>query len=209
MLLLLLGLAAPACAGRWPITATSYATPLESDFGDKATEQVEWHYDGHRTRHRSLFAPGFAGRDSNDPRHEGIMGAGMEGCGIISPELHREDPVLMEAIAHGYHVLTLEHWDERTRTATFILTRYATADDGDPLVPGVSAAVREGGRAFPHGRWVRLYRDGQPAGYRHIHDECSSCEGDYHIDLYRRLDEPTPSGAWEAELMPAGFRPPR
>ncbi|HXT00137.1 MAG TPA: hypothetical protein VN915_05645 [Elusimicrobiota bacterium] len=201
------GLPGPASPRR-PITATWYAAPLESDFGARATEPAWWRLDGSREVHRSLFAPGFASRDARDPKHPGIRGVAMEGGGWISPRLHRGDVPLRAALASGFRVLTLENWDPARRKAEFILTRTPVAGDGAPLVAGVSAAVRPGDRLFPRGRWVRLYKDGAPAGERRIHDDCSSCETDDHIDLFQRLDDPLPDdGRWEAELLPAGFVP--
>lgn len=197
----------PPASARRPITATWYAAPVESDFGARATEPAEWRLEGSREAHRSLFAPGFASRDADDPEHPGISGAGMEGGGWLSPELHRNDAALSAALAAGYRVLTLERWDPARRKAEFSLTRAPVGADGAPLVAGVSAAVRRGDKLFPRGRWVRLYKDGAPAGERLIHDDCSSCETDAHIDLFQDLDAPVPDGRWEAELLPAGFVP--
>jgi hypothetical protein len=195
-------------AARRPILATWYSAPLETDFGARATEPAEWRLEGSRALHRSLFAPGFAARDADDPKHPGIQGAGMEGGGWIAPQLHAGDASLGAALAAGFRVLTLERWDPSSGKAEFVLTREPVGADGEPLVPGVSAAVRTGNRLFPRGRWVRLYKDGAPAGERRLHDECSSCESDGHIDLFERLDAPLPEGArWEAELLPEGFDP--
>lgn len=197
----------PPVSRRRTITATWYAAPLESDFGARATEAAEWRREDSPAVHRSLFAPGFTARDADDPKHPGIMGVGMEGGGWISPELHRGDADLSAALSAGFRVLTLERWDPARRRAEFTLTRAPVGGDGEPLVAGVSAAVRPGDRLFPRGRWVRLFRDGAPAGERRIHDDCSSCEADDDIDLYQRLDAPLPDGGrWEAELLPAGFR---
>lgn len=78
-----------------------------------------------------------------------------------------------------------------------------------PLVEGMSAAVRAGNKTFVTGRWVRLHKNGKQFGYRRIHDECSSCETDFHMDLYRNAaDTSIDGGAWEAELMPKGFKLP-
>lgn len=209
LLLPALLLATTATAAPVVIKVTSYATPLESDFGDKATQTVRWRIDGHKTFHESLFVPGFVSRDSDDPKHPGINGAGMEGCGWIDPALHKGDAALSAALAKGYRVLTLDRWVEKTKTAVFVLTKHPIGGgDGAPLVEGESASVREGNKAFPMGRWVRLYKDGKPFGARRLHDDCSSCETDYHIDLYRRLDDGSiTEGRWEAELLPAGFKP--
>jgi hypothetical protein len=206
-------LAAPAFSQTSPrvqVLVTAYATPLESDFGAQATEEVAWRLKGAFRIHRSLFAPGFASRETEDPKHPGIMGVGMEGAGWISPRLHGGDRDLAAALAAGYRVLTLDRWDERSRTGTFILTRDPLGGDDDlPLVEGVSAAVRAGNALFPTKRWVRLSLNGNPAGYRRIHDECSSCGIDAHIDLYQPVDSPiAEDGRWEAELMPPGFLPP-
>jgi hypothetical protein len=193
-------------SARRPIAATWYAAPLESDFAARATEGARWSLDGSSTVHRSLFASGFASRDAEDPKHPGIQGVGMEGGGWISPELHRGDTDLSAALAAGLRVLTLEHWDPARRKAYFSLTRAPLGADGEPLVAGVSAAVRPGNKLFPRGRWVRLYKDGAPAGERRIHDDCSSCEADNHIDLFQNLDDPLAGdGRWEAELLPPGF----
>jgi hypothetical protein len=204
-----LALAAVAAQALTPVTVTSYAVPVESDFGARATEKARWRLEGTKTTHESLFAPGFASRDSDDPKHPSVMGAGMEGSGWISPELHKDDPALSAALKAGYRVLTLDRWDPKLRKAFFILTkRPVGGDDGEPLIEGVSAAVRAGNKAFPTGRWVRLFKDGAPAGLRRIHDECSSCETDLHLDLFREADDTSVDGGrWEAELMPKGFKP--
>ena len=210
--MILLFVFAALCANAQParrlVKVTSYAAPLEADFGDKATEKAQWRLEGSKILHESLFAPGFASRDAEDPKHPGIMGAGMEGSGWISPDLHDGDRALSSALKAGRRVLTLERWDAKRRKATFVLTRGPVAGDGEPLVVGVSAAVRAGNRTFPSGRWVRLFKNGAPAGYRRLHDECSSCESDDHLDLYRAAgDLSVDGGRWEAELMPKGFRP--
>lgn len=200
-------MALPCAAARVAVRVTTYATPLESDFGRTPSERVVWRREGQARRHESLFVPGFASRDVEDPLHPGVYGAGMEGAGFISPELHQDDAALQSALKAGYRVLSLERWDEKTKTAYFLLTRRAVAADDAPLVAGRSAAVRRGDALFPEGRWVRLWKDGVDQGERLLHDECSSCEVDAHIDLYGPLDAPSIDGRWEAELLPPGHRP--
>lgn len=201
---LLSGSLIAAAPARRPVKVTTYSSPREEDFGDRATEPARWRLPGSRLEHASLFAPGFASRDREDPKHPGIMGVGMEGGGWLAPRLHRGDAALEAALKAGYRALVLERWDEAARTATFLLMRSPVGgDDGAPLVEGVSAAVRAGNRVFPTGRRVRLYRDGVFFADRKIHDECSSCESDDHIDLFERLDGPVlGAGRWEAELLP-------
>lgn len=205
-------LAASALAQTSPrrqVRVTWYATPAETDFGARAVEIAEWRRQDSKKVHRSRFASGFTSRRAHDPKHKDLMGVGMEGAGWIAPELHRDDAALSAALESGYRVLTLERWDAKRRKASFVLTRAPLGGvDDAPLVEGVSAAVRAGDKLFPAGRWVRLFKDGKPAGLRRIHDECSSCVGDDHLDLYE-----TPSGRddqearWEAELLPADFKP--
>lgn len=178
-----LAAAAPP-AGPVPVQLTTYATPSERDFGDDLTEKVQWKSPLDHKIHESLFVAGFAGRDSVDPVLPGVSGAAMEGAGLIDPMLHALDPDLGPMIRLGYRFLTLDSWNERARRAYFSLAKSPLAADGHSLAPGVSAAVRPRNKLFPRGRLVRLVCGGKPIGDRLIHDTCSSCKDDRHIDLY-------------------------
>ena len=166
------------------VRLTTYATPRERDFGDKPAERVRWQSPLDGRFHWSLFVPGFADRDSQDPLIPDASGAAMEGSGWIDPALHAGDPALSAALSKGYRVLVLEHWDERRRKATFSLAKTPLAADGRTLKEGVSAAVRAGNALFPVGSKVRVACGEREFGVRWIHDECSSCKDDDHVDLY-------------------------
>ncbi|MFI5346686.1 MAG: hypothetical protein ACHQ51_09965 [Elusimicrobiota bacterium] len=167
-----------------PIHLTAYATPRERDFGNKPSQRVRWQSPLDGRLYWSLFVPGFADRDSQDPLVPDASGAAMEGSGWIDPALHTNDRALAAALAKGYRVLVLERWDANKRTASFSLAKKPLASDGSPLREGVSAAVRARNGLFPDGRRVRIACGGRSLGERRIHDECSSCEDDGHIDLY-------------------------
>jgi hypothetical protein len=202
----LLFIAALAAAEPVPVRVTTYAAPSERDFGGAPTRRVSWKspLDG-RVR-SSLFVAGFVDRDADDPRLPGVSGVAMEGSGFIEPALHSGDAELASLLRRGWRVLVLERWDEKKRAATFTLAREPLAADGRALKAGLSAAVREGNALFPRGRRVRLVCGGKPFGERLIHDECSSCEGDRHIDLYVAAST-APAAVPDlctAELLPPG-----
>jgi hypothetical protein len=169
---------------------TFYSTPRERDFGTpgrNGTDTVT--YTGPEgARHQSRFVKGFAGRNSQDPVNKDISGAAMEGNGLIEPAFHNDDPYLKKAVAAGYHVLNLENWNEKTRTATFNLSRDVLGSNENPLREHLSAAVRTGDRLIHPGDCVGIVLGSREfIGYRLIDDSCSSCERDDHIDIY----EPT------------------
>jgi hypothetical protein len=166
-----------------PVRITYYAAVAERDFGDAATEPVRWSLPGSTETHSSLFVKGFASRDAEDPKRPGLSGAAMEGAGLIDIALHQGDAALRGAWERGYRVLTLERWDTRTRTPTFILTRSPKTATGD-AVAGRSAAARPGNRLFPLGSEVEVLCPGRPAERRVVDDTCSSCGSDAHLDLY-------------------------
>ena len=181
---LLIASLAAAAPAPIPVHLTTYATPRERDFGDKPAERVRWKSPLDGRFHWSLLVPGFADRDSTDPLLPDVSGAAMEGCGEIDPALHRKDRALAPALAAGYRFLILEKWDEKKRVAVFSLAKKPLASDGKALQEGVSAAVRAGNALFPMGRKLRLTCAGKPFGERLVHDECSSCADDHHVDLY-------------------------
>lgn len=174
--------AAPRPAGV-PVRITYYAAVAERDFGGKAAEPSRWSLPGSTVTHRSLFVKGFASRDAEDPKRPGLAGAAMEGAGLIDISLHQDDAALKAAWERGYRVLTLERWDKRTRTPTFILTKSPKTATGDAVVDR-SAAVRPGNTLFPLGSEVEVRCPGRPPERRVVDDTCSSCGSDAHLDLY-------------------------
>ncbi|MDE2510095.1 MAG: hypothetical protein KGL74_03135 [Elusimicrobia bacterium] len=102
-----------------PVTLTIYATPRERDFGSAPAERIRWKSPLDGRFHWSLFVPGFADRDSSDPRLPDIAGAAMEGSGEIEPAYHRSDRALSAAMAAGYRFLILDQWKARRRLAVF------------------------------------------------------------------------------------------
>jgi hypothetical protein len=183
-MLWLILLAASASAAPVPVKLTTYATPRERDFGDKPSEKVRWKSPLDGRWHESLFVPGFADRDATDPVLPDVSGVAMEGAGLIDPSLHASDPALAPLLRRGWRYLTLDRWNEKKRKAFFTLAKTPLAADEKPLIAGFSAAVRAGNKLFPRGRRVRLTCGGRTFGERRIHDECSSCADDRHIDLY-------------------------
>jgi hypothetical protein len=190
---------------------TVYSAPAERDFGRVASENVSWHMHDSPIYHVSKFVPGFAGRDSIDPKYENLGGVAMEGSGFIDPKLHQNDIPLTLMMKAGYTSLSLETWDEVHHKADFSLSKYPLSTLGTPLVAGVSAAVKLNNLKFPLKRWIRIDEfKGRFVGYRHIDDECSSCE-ENHIDLYEHQEKTNGEGSryLMVKLMPTGFVPPK
>ncbi len=201
-LLLVLGMTVGAADRPVAVLVTRYGTPRESDFGAEATEPVPWRDPDTGVRHVSRFVPGFASREVDDPKRPGLLGAGMEGAGWIEPSLHPGDAPLAEALARGYRVLSLESWDPDTGSVLFSLAKAPLAADGSPLRPNESAAVKAGDRLFPMGAWIEVRCAGRSLGRWRVHDECSSCEDDAHVDLYVGDGEAeAPAGPCEARRL--------
>ena len=179
-------------AGAWlllaPVLLTVYSSPHERDFGDKAVESVTYRDPETGKPRTSLFAKGFGGRAVECPTHPGIFGAAMEGSGWIDPTLHEDDPGLSRLLKRGYVVLSLQEWDEKTGRALLTLSKVPMAADGKPLIHGLSAAGRPGNKRFPLGGRVQIRCPGAPPEVRLVHDECSSCETDDHLDLYEERE---------------------
>jgi hypothetical protein len=192
-----------------PVKLTVYSTIVESDFGTTATEPIIWRVG--KEIHTSRFVQGFVSRTSVDPKNSDLSGVAMEGNGFIEPTLHRDDAELQSFIAQGYRVLTLDEWDEKTKQATFILSKAPLAANGAELIDHVTAAVAKNQPNFPVGRWVKVTSKKLNLNeYRKLDDECSSCEMN-HIDLYYGLGVVAPNADMiddaTATLMPEDFEP--